>query len=207
VSEVVGLVAGSGFASGLSLYATVLLLGVAGRWLEAPGVPDDLTTVPVIAIAGTLAVVEFLADKVPWLDSTWDAIHTIVRPVGAAALGVMLVDAAAVAGATAGATDGEGSGVVAGLAAAVLASVAHGAKASTRVAVNTSPEPFSNPAVSLVEDGLVAVLVWLAVAHPVVAVVVVATLTVLSVLLVVGLWRVLRRFLGGRRDARTTTSP
>lgn len=206
MSEVVGLVAGSGFASGLSLYATVLLLGVAGRWFGAPGVPDDLTTVPVIAIAGTLAVVEFLADKVAWLDSTWDAIHTIIRPVGAAALGVMLVDAAAVVGEAPGVGDGDGSGVVAGLAAAVLASIAHGAKASTRVAVNTSPEPFSNPVVSLVEDGLVGVLVWLAIAHPVVAVVVVGVLTVLSVLLVVGLWRVVRRVLASRRGRADATS-
>lgn len=206
MTEVVGLVAGSGFASGLSLYATVLLLGVAGRWFEAPGVPDELTTWPVLVIAGTLTAVEFLADKVPWLDSTWDAIHTIVRPLGAAALGVMLVDSAAVVGgAGPGVADGEGSGVVAGIVAAVLASVAHGAKASTRVAVNTSPEPFSNPAVSLAEDGLVAVLVWLAIAYPLVAVVVVGVLSVLGVLLIVGLWRVVRRIVAGRRRERSPT--
>jgi hypothetical protein len=182
VSEVVGLVAGSGFASGVNLYATVLLVGLYGRWLDGAAVPDVLMTTEVLVIAGALTVVEFLADKVPWFDSVWDAVHTVLRPAGAAVLAVVLVDGdtAAISEAMAGGTAG------------LLALASHAAKASARVAINTSPEPFSNSIVSLLEDGLVAVVVWLAVAYPYVALGVVAVLTVLALAIVVGLWRTVR---------------
>lgn len=182
MSEVVGLVAGSGFASGVNLYATVLLVGLYGRWVDGAAVPDVLMTTEVLVIAGALTVVEFLADKVPWFDSVWDAVHTVLRPAGAAVLAVVLVDGdtAAISEAVAGGTAG------------LLALTSHAAKASTRVAINTSPEPFSNSIVSLLEDGLVAVVVWLAVAYPYVALGVVAVLTVLALAIVVGLWRTVR---------------
>jgi hypothetical protein len=182
VSEVVGLVAGSGFASGVNLYATVLLVGLYGRWLDGGVVPDVLMSTEVLVIAGVLTVIEFLADKVPWFDSVWDAVHTVLRPAGAAALAVVLVDGdtAAISDAMAGGTAG------------LLALTSHAAKASTRVAINTSPEPFSNTIVSVFEDGLVAAVVWLAVAYPYVALGVVAVLTVLALAIVVGLWRTVR---------------
>lgn len=182
MSEVVGLVAGSGFASGVNLYATVLLVGLYGRWLDSGAVPDVLMSTEVLVIAGVLTVVEFLADKVPWFDSVWDAAHTVLRPAGAAALAVVLVDGdtAAISEAMAGGTAG------------LLALTSHAAKASARVAINTSPEPFSNSVVSVFEDGLVAAVVWLAVAYPYVALGVVAVLTVLALVIVVGLWRTVR---------------
>lgn len=203
MGELAGLVAGSGFASGLSLYATVLLLGLAGRFLDAGVVPEQLTTTPVLVVAGVLTVVEFVADKIPWLDSAWDAIHTVVRPVGAAWLGVIIVEGQAAAGVATPALDGEP--VTAAIVAGLLAGVAHGAKATARVAVNSSPEPFSNPIVSLMEDGLVAGLVWVAIEHPRVAIAVVAVLTVAAVAVIVLLWRMARRVLRGRRRRRTTT--
>lgn len=182
MSEVMGLVAGSGFAAGINLYLTVLLVGLYGRWFDAAAVPEALTETPVLVIAGVLAATEFLADKVPWFDSVWDTVHTVIRPVGAGMLAVVLVDGdtSAISEALAGGTAG------------VLALTAHAAKASTRVAVNTSPEPFSNSVVSLLEDGLVAGVVWVAVEHPVVAIGVVGVLTLIAIGVVVGLWRTVR---------------
>lgn len=209
--DVVGLVAGSGFASGLSLYATVLLLGLAGRFLDVTQVPEQLTSTPVLVVVGVLAVVEFVADKIVWLDSTWDAVHTVVRPVGAAVLASLLVDAQPLQDVVDAGTDLTAGGVDLGAAAGsvlagALALVAHSAKASTRVAVNSSPEPFSNPAVSLVEDGIVVGIVWLAIEHPVIAATVVAALTVVAITLVVVLWRLVRRVLRSRRGRPTTAT-
>lgn len=123
---------------------------------------------------------EFFADKVLYVDNAWDAVHTFIRPVGAALLG------AALAGeelATLPAALGSGG----------LAFVSHATKATARAAVNTSPEPFSNIVVSLAEDGLVAALLWFAVNHPAIALVLVAVLTVAAVVLVAGLWKAARR--------------
>lgn len=180
--EVLGLVAGQGFAAGVNLYATALLLGLYGRWFDSAAVPEVLTSTEALAIAGLLTAVEFVADKVPWFDSVWDTVHTVVRPVGAGLLAVLLVD-----GDTAVISEAMAGGL-----AGVLALTAHTAKASTRVAINTSPEPFSNSIVSVLEDGLVAVVVWIAVEHPVVALGVVGVLVLLAVGLVVVLWRTVR---------------
>ncbi len=192
MQDVVGLVAGSGFAAGVNLYATVLLLGLYGRLLEATDVPQVLTSTPVLVIAGVLTAIEFVADKVPWFDSVWDSVHTVIRPVGAALLATVLVDGDVTAV----------SDLAAGGLAGVLAFAAHAAKASTRVAVNTSPEPISNSVVSLLEDGLVAVVVWLAVEHPAIAIGVVAVLFVGAVALVALLWRLVRSWRRRRHERR-----
>lgn len=153
--ETLGLVAGSGWASGLNVYLVTLMLGLGGRagWTE---VPEVLQRPDVLIVAGVLYLIEFAADKIPYLDNVWDALHTFVRPLGAAALGFVIA--------------GESSSVGGALGAIVsgsLALSAHSAKATTRAAVNTSPEPFSNVFLSLFEDGLVAGLVALAVLYPV----------------------------------------
>lgn len=190
MNEVVGLVAGTGFAGGINVYATALLLGLYGRWFDSAAVPDVLTSRQALVIAGVLTTVEFLADKVPWFDSLWDTIHTVVRPVGAGLLAVLLIDGdtAAISDATAGGMAG------------VLALASHAAKASTRIAINTSPEPFSNGIVSVLEDGLVAVVVWLAVEHPLVALGLVAVLTLLAVAIVMALWRTVQAIRGRMRQ-------
>lgn len=179
--DVIGLIAGSGWASGLNLYLVTLLLGAAGRlgWADLPAV---LTRTDVMIIAGTLFVVEFFADKVPYLDNVWDAVHTFVRPIGAAALGAVL----------AGDSESIGSALGAILAGA-LALDAHAAKATSRVAANTSPEPFSNMALSLGEDISVAALIALAVAFPIAAIVVVIVLVIAAAALTTWLWRTARR--------------
>lgn len=179
--ETLGLVAGSGWASGLNLYLAVLMLGFSNRlgWAD---VPDVLARTDVMIVAGILFLVEFVADKIPYLDNLWDAIHTFVRPAGAAALGAVLAGESGSIGAALGAVIGGG-----------LALDSHAAKATTRVVANTSPEPFSNIALSLVEDLGAALLVVLSLLHPALAVVVVAVLVVAATALTIWLWRMARR--------------
>ena len=181
MTETIALLSGSGWASGINLYLVTLMLGIAGRsgWAD---IPDVLTRTDVMIAAGILFVVEFFADKVPFLDSFWDSIHTFIRPIGAAAIGAVVAGQSGSIGAALGAT-------VAGL----LALDAHSAKASTRLVVNASPEPVSNVAVSLAEDTGVALLVTLAVTYPVVTIIVVAVLVVAATALTIWLWKTVRR--------------
>jgi hypothetical protein len=182
--ETIGVISGSGWASGLNLYLTTLMLGIAGRagWAD---IPDVLTRTDVMIVAGILFGIEFVADKVPFLDSFWDAIHTFIRPIGAAALGAVIAGDSGSIGAAVG-------GILSG----VLALDAHSAKASTRVMVNASPEPVSNAAVSLFEDFSVAGLVVLAVTFPLVTIIVVAVLVVAATALTIWLWKSVRRAWG-----------
>lgn len=179
--EAAGLIAGSGWASGVNLYLVTLMLGLAGRlgWTDIPAV---LTRTDVMIVAGILFAVEFVADKVPYLDNVWDAIHTVVRPLGAAAIGAVVAGDSATIGAALGAA-------VAG----ALALDAHAAKASTRMVVNTSPEPVSNIGLSLAEDVGVAGLVTLAVTYPIPTMIVVAILVVAATALTIWVWRTARR--------------
>jgi hypothetical protein len=182
--ETIGVIAGSGWASGLNLYLATLMLGLAGRagWAD---IPDVLTRTDVMIVVGVLFAIEFVADKVPFLDSFWDAIHTFIRPLGAAAVGAVIAGDSGSIGAAVG-------GTLSGL----LALDAHSAKASTRVMVNASPEPVSNAAVSLFEDVSVAGLVVLAVTYPVITIVVVAVLVVAATALTIWLWKAVRRAWG-----------
>jgi hypothetical protein len=133
-------------------------------------------------VSGVLFSIEFVADKIPFLDSLWDSVHTVIRPLGAAALGAVVAGDSASIGTAVGA-------IVAG----ALALDAHAAKASTRLVVNASPEPVSNVALSFAEDIGVAGLVVLAVTYPVVTIVVVAILVVAATALTIWLWRIARR--------------
>jgi len=182
--ETIGVISGSGWASGLNLYLTTLMLGIAGRagWAD---IPEVLTRTDVMIVAGVLFAIEFVADKVPFLDSFWDAIHTFIRPIGAAAIGAVIAGDSGSIGAAVG-------GILSG----VLALDAHSAKASTRVMVNASPEPVSNAAVSLFEDFSVAGLVVLAVTFPLVTIIVVAILVVAATALTIWLWKSVRRAWG-----------
>lgn len=182
--ETIGVIAGSGWASGLNLYLATLMLGIAGRagWGD---IPDVLTRTDVMIGAGVLFAIEFVADKVPFLDSLWDTIHTFIRPLGAAAIGAVIAGESGDIGAAMG-------GIISGL----LALDAHTAKASTRIMVNASPEPVSNAGVSLFEDVSVAALVTLAVTYPLVTIVVVVVLVVAATALTIWLWRGVRRAWG-----------
>ncbi len=154
---------GSSLTAGLNLYITVLTLGLLQRFdiLHLPNALEPLSHTWVLVTAGILLLIEFVADKVPYLDNTWDAVHTFIRvPAGA-------VLAAAALG------DVPGPVLwIAALAGGTVAFTTHGAKASTRLAVNSTPEPFSNWFLSFAEDALSLVVLWLVTTHPFLAVVV-----------------------------------
>ncbi|MDQ1625676.1 MAG: hypothetical protein QOJ49_1174 [Actinomycetota bacterium] len=176
------LVFSSGWASGVNSYATVLLLGLLGRFAGVDAVPAGLQRTDVLIAAAVLYAVEFVADKIPYVDSTWDAIHTVIRPAVGTAIGLLMAgDASTLDQAVLGATGG------------TTALASHLVKAGLRLAVNTSPEPASNIAASLVEDFSVAGVVSLAVAAPWVAAGIAAVLLVLGVVIVVRLAKRIRR--------------
>jgi hypothetical protein len=185
--QLLALSAAIGWASGVRLYLVVLLTGLAGYlgWVPLPGGLQLLAHPVVIAASGFMVFIEFFADKIPGLDSLWDMVHTVIRiPAGAAlAASVFGADHAAMA-------------IVAALLGGSFAATAHAAKATTRAAINTSPEPFSNVGASLLEDGLVPAGLWLAVAHPLVFLLVFVVLLVVSVWLIRKSWRFLRALFG-----------
>jgi Domain of unknown function (DUF4126) len=184
--ETLSLVLGAGFSSGLNLYATVATLGLLQRFglVHLPARLEVLSHPIVMGVAAALYVVEFLADKIPYVDSIWQAVHTFIRPPAAALLAF---------GATAAAS--EPWRWAAALLAGSIALTSHGTKASARAAANLSPEPFSNSALSLGEDMLAVWLTWFATAHPTIAVMVVILLVGISLYLLYHLFRFLRRTL------------
>ena len=184
---------GAGWSSGISVYGVVALVGAAGRfgWIEAPSFVEQWW---VIALAIVLFLVEFVIDKIALVDSAWDSVHTFIRP----AVGGYLMSTA---------TDTQLSVPALAVSGVLLALSSHGAKASTRLVVNTSPEPVSNVAVSLAEDGLVFAVMALAMTRPEVAIVVVAFLTVASVVVAFVLYRLARRLARRLRSGpRTVTA-
>jgi hypothetical protein len=184
--ETLGLALGAGFSSGLNLYATVATLGLLQRFgvLHLPQSLEVLSHPWMLGIAITLYLVEFLADKIPYFDTIWDAIHTFIRPPAAALLAY-----AAAGGAAAEWRWG------AALLAGGVALTSHGTKASARAAVNTSPEPFSNWALSFGEDVLAVWLTWMATAHPLATTIIVVALVAVSAFLLYHLFRFARRAL------------
>ncbi len=181
-----GLAAGVAAASGLRLYGTVAALGLLSQFgaITLPPGLEGLEHPVVIALASVLYVVEFVADKVPAFDSFWDGVQTFIR-----------VPAAAVLGFAAMSTVNEPWRTAAALLCGTFALSTHGLKASTRMAVNTSPEPFSNWVLSFGEEFVVLGLLWLALAHPLIALAVSVTVLVVAVFVVRWMWRMLRRLL------------
>ena len=184
--QTLSLALGAGFSSGLNLYATVATLGLLQRFgvVHLPASLQALGHPWVIGIAAALYMVEFFADKIPYVDTVWDFIHTFIRPPAAALL-------AYVAAGGAGPEWRWGAALLAGGAALT----SHGTKASARAAVNASPEPFSNWVLSLGEDALAVWLAWMATAHPVATTVIVAALLTLCAFLLYRLFRFARRAL------------
>lgn len=155
--SLLALAAALGWASGFRLYAVVFIVGLSGwiGWLALPAGLQVLQHPAMLAASGALLFVEFFADKIPGLDSLWDMVHSVIRiPAGAAlAAGALGADSATMA-------------LVGALLGGSLAATAQAAKTTTRAAINTSPEPFSNLLMSLAEDGLVIGIVWLATNEP-----------------------------------------
>ena len=186
VWHLIAVAAALGWASGLRLYAVLFIVGGLGHlgWIPLPGTLSVLTHPLVLAASGFMFAVEFFADKIPGVDSVWDVVQTFVRiPAGAALAASVFGD----------------SGAAAAFAAAILggtlAAGSHFAKAGGRMAINASPEPFSNWAASFGEELAVGTVLWLAWAYPWAALAVLGALVLLSIWLVPKLFRLIRRFL------------
>ena len=198
LAQLIAIAAALGWASGLRLYAVVFLTGMAGwlGWVELPHGLQVLQTPLLLGASGLMCFVEFFIDKIPYLDSVWDAVHTLVRiPAGA-------VLAASVFGG-----DSSQWTVAAALLGGTLAASSHAAKAVTRASANASPEPFSNIALSLAGDAFVPFVLWLSWAHPFVLFGVLAVAVVASAAIVWLLWRFIGTLLRRRSPAPASPTP
>ena len=188
----VGRTMGFSFAAGINLYATTAILGLASRygWVNLPPQFQAFDNNWIIGTAIVLYVVEFVADKIPWVDSVWDAVHTVIRPIGGAAIAVT----------TLGDTSPATQTMVALLGGALAAST-HFTKSGTRVMANASPEPFTNWALSIGEDVFVVSLGFLALKYPAIAALVV--IVALAIIIALSAWiiRAVRRRFWARSPA------
>jgi Domain of unknown function (DUF4126) len=189
--SVLPLVFTSGWASGINAYAVVLLLGVFGATGVSDDVPEALQRPEVLVAAGALFLCEAVADKIPYVDSVWDSVHTVVRPVAGAWVGALLAG-----------QSGSLNDVVAGLIGGSTALASHTVKTGTRMAVNTSPEPFSNIVLSVAEDLGVAGIVTFAMFHPLAAASIAGALLLTGLVVLVFLVSRIRRFLRCRAQRR-----
>jgi uncharacterized protein DUF4126 len=173
--QTLGFALGTSFASGLNLYATVAAAGLFQRFgiIQLPDSLQVLANPFVLGLAIILFLIEFIADKIPYLDTAWDAVHTFIRPPAAALISYSAFGQVP-----------EEWKVGAALLAGGVALTSHGAKATTRAAANASPEPVSNWALSILEDGLAVFLAWMAAAHPILTAIIVVILVIVSVLLI-----------------------
>jgi hypothetical protein len=181
----------SGWASGIDAYAVVLLMGLLGRYAHIGAVPPTLERTDVLIAAGVLFCIQFVVDKIPYLDSASDIVHTVIRPIAGAVIGAVLAGHAHTLPQAAAAALGGGTALV-----------THLIKSGVRMGVNTSPEPFSNVIVSLLENMTVAGLVVFALMHPVPAALIAAALLVFGLIAVIFLMSRIRRFWRNRRERR-----
>ncbi len=180
--DVVALTFAGGWASGINAYATVFLLGMIGRFGGVEGIPQGFQRTDVLVIMGALALVEFFADKIPYLDTAWDAVSTFIRPVAGALIGALLAGAS-----------GDLLPMTMGALGGATALVSHAAKSGVRLALNTSPEPFSNIGASLAGDVALVTVVSLAIAYPVQAAIIAAVLLIATITLAVLLLAQIRK--------------
>jgi hypothetical protein len=175
---------GFSFAAGVNLYATVAILGLASRygWVALPPQYSAFDNNWIIGAALVMYLVEFVADKVPWFDSVWDAIHTVIRPLGGALIAVTTLGEASTT-----------TQALVGLMGGAVAATSHASKAGTRAVANTSPEPFSNWILSLSEDVFVVSLGLVALKYPLIALGVTLVLLVTIALFARFLYRALKR--------------
>jgi nicotinamide riboside transporter PnuC len=175
---------GFSFAAGINLYATVAILGLASRygWVSLPEQYRVFDSDLIIGVALTLYVIEFFADKIPWVDSIWDAIHTAIRPIGGAVIAVQTLGDASPAMET-----------LVGLMGGTLAASTHFTKSGTRAVANASPEPFTNWILSFAEDVFVVSLGFIALKYPLLATIIVLVALVLMVMFAAWIFRAVKR--------------
>jgi hypothetical protein len=196
--EALSLAMGTAWTSGINLYATIAALGIAGRseMIHLPPELQVLTHPAVIAIACVMYVIEFFADKVPYVDSGWDVLHTFIRvPAGAILAAKSLGDM------------NPALELAALLAGGTVALAAHGTKATVRLAINTSPEPFSNWAASFAEDVTVLGSIWMVFNHPILMLILVVSFMALVVWLVPRLFRLAKRGFQALRERLRGVKP
>ena len=177
------------FAAGLNVYATIAVIGLSGRFALV-SLPESLRVFEnpwVIGVALAMFTIEFIADKVPWFDSVWDAVHTLIRPLGGAFIAMTAIGVASPATTT-----------IAALIGGSTALTAHLTKAGARAAANTSPEPFSNWLLSLGEDVVAVSISYAALTHPVLALTIAGALLLLILACASLIVRALRRRLAAR---------
>ncbi|MEO6255803.1 MAG: DUF4126 domain-containing protein [Sphingomicrobium sp.] len=195
--QLIALAASTSLLAGWRLYLVTLVTGLAMKfgWIDLPDRLQALNVIAsnwVIGVAALGTVAEFFADKIAWVDSAWDAIHSVVRPLGGALLSLAIID-----------SGDPGWQVASFLLGGAAAFTAHAGKAGARTLVNASPEPFSNIAVSTAEDVTTAGLLALAIANPIAAALIAAILVILSLWLVLAARRALHSLIaGGRRLTR-----
>lgn len=204
LTQTLALTLGAGWASGINLYATILVLGLLGASgsVDLPPGLEILTDPLVLAAAGLMYLVEFVADKVPGVDTAWDSLHTFIR-----------IPAGAMLAAGAAGDLGPGADIAAAILGGGLAAASHAAKAGTRMLINTSPEPFTNWAASVTEDVGVVGGLLIALNHPLVFFALLAAFLLMLVWLLPKVWRGLKRlfrFLGrrfGGEEGRDASDP
>ncbi|NEC86914.1 DUF4126 domain-containing protein [Streptomyces sp. SID12501] len=189
--SVLPLVFTSGWASGINAYAVVLLLGVFGATGLSDEVPESLQRPEVLVVAGVLFLCEAVADKIPYVDSVWDTVHTVIRPVSGAVVGALLAG-----------QSGSLPDLAAGAIGGSTALASHAVKAGTRMAVNTSPEPFSNVILSFAEDLGVGGIVTFAMFNPQAAAIIAGALLLTGLIVLYFLVSRIRRFLRRRAQRR-----
>ncbi|MET7778014.1 DUF4126 domain-containing protein [Streptomyces mirabilis] len=189
--SVLPLVFTSGWASGINAYAVVLLLGIFGATGLSDDVPESLQRPEILITAGVLFLCEAVADKIPYVDSVWDSVHTVIRPAAGAWVGALLAG-----------QSGSLSDLAAGAIGGSTALASHTVKAGTRMAINTSPEPFSNFVMSTAEDLGVAGILTFAMFHPEAAAIIAGVLLLAGLLALFFLISRIRRFLRRRAQRR-----
>jgi hypothetical protein len=177
-----GVLLGGSWASGVNLYMTIATLGIAQRmhWITLPGKLGVISNLLIISVAIIMYIVEFVADKIPYFDSIWDTIHTFIRPLGGAIMGYMSM-----------ANIGPAAQIPVALLTGAVAFDSHLTKATTRVAINTSPEPITNSIASVTEDASVMGVMFLIIKHPIIA----AILVILFIIFSIWFLRMMFRFL------------
>ena len=182
-----GVLMGGSWASGINLYLTTAGLGIAHRmgWVTLPGNMESLANPLVIGVALLIYAVEFFADKIPYVDSVWDSVHTFIRPAGGMALGYMAM-----------ADVGPAIQYPVALLTGSIALDSHLTKATSRVAINTSPEPISNSVASVTEDIGVLGAIYLIIKHPVIASILVVLFVIFSIWFLKKMFRFLKKVLG-----------
>jgi len=189
-----GILIGSSWTSGINLYLTTALLGIAHRigWITLPGSMDVISNPLIIGVALCLYLVEFVADKIPYVDSAWDAVHTFIRPTGGATLAYLASSQ----------TDPVIQTVLT-MVGGAIAMDSHLTKAGTRVAINASPEPITNSVVSITEDLLVLGVIWMVFSHPLVITTLVLLFVLFSIWFLPKMFRLIKRgfqYLFGKRE-------